>query len=293
MKKLALATYSGLPQLTESDVLVVEPLQELGIDAVATPWDDPEIDWHNFDGVIIRSTWNYHKNHDAFLDWIERLSSQDIRVWNPAEIITWNTDKIYLKQLEEAGIQIVPTEWIPKGSHERAHLSETLEKNGWDRAVLKPRVSASADGVSLISAANIEENEYKVREMNQLHDLMLQPLVEEIKNGEWSIMFINDEYSHSVLKLPDADSIYVQSELGGTWKVAEPSASLIEQAKKSINSAHEVTNVSEPFLFTRVDGVEVKGELQLMELELIEPELFFSVIPDAAIRFAKAIASKF
>ena len=289
MKRIALATYSGLPELTESDSLLVEPLKQLGIEAVAAPWDDSKVDWVNFDGVVLRSTWNYHKHHDAFLYWLGKSNSQNIRIWNSHDIVVWNTDKIYLRQLEEVGVTIVPTEWISRGDHERLHLSETLEKNRWGRAVLKPRVSASADGVSVLDAANIEENEYKVREMGQLHDLMLQPVVEEIQHGEWSIMFINDEYSHSVLKYPEVESIYVQSELGGMWKVADPSPGVIEQARKSIEAAHAVTRTTEPFLFTRVDGIEVKGELQLMELELIEPELFLSDVPEAAIRFANAL----
>lgn len=292
MKQIAFATYSGLPGLTDSDSLVATALQEHDIAAIGTPWDDPDIEWNNFDGVVIRSTWNYHKHHQAFRDWLAELKAVNLRVWNPHEIILWNSDKIYLSQLEDAGAKIVPTEWISRCSHEEVYLEEILERNDWERAVLKPRISASAHGVSVLSIENRVENEQKFLEMRRARDLMLQPVVEEIRNGEWSIMFFDDEYSHSVLKYPEVDNIYVQKELGGTWKVADPSSQLIEQARKSIDAAHEVTGVSEPFLYTRVDGVEVKGELQLMELELIEPELFFSGVPEAVIRFAEAIAKR-
>ena len=285
MKKIALATSSKFPDLTASDVLLVEPLRELGVEAVAAPWDDRSIAWENFDAVSIRSTWNYHHHADQFRDWISKLVAQKIIVQNPTDVLLWNMDKIYLQQMIDEEIPVVPTHWGEKG--ESPSLKRILESNEWERAIVKPRIGASANFVFVADLASVDEHQRQFEELLDQHNLMIQPLVEEIENGEWSIMFIHNEYSHSVLKTPE--NVFVQSELGGTWELATPSQHLIESARQALVAAQKITGQSS-FLYSRVDGVEVSGEFVLMELELIEPELFLSAAPQAARKLAEELA---
>ena len=285
MKRLALATCSELPDLTINDASLVEPLRELDIEAIAAPWDDPSIDWAGFDGILLRSTWNYHHFHDQFGDWIEQLKSQKIRLFNSHDVVLWNMDKIYLKELIALGVPAVPTYWAECGTRE--NLKQILERNNWPRAIVKPRIGASANFVMII---NVEEAEAKQAHFEKLlsqHNLMIQPLVEEIQKGEWSIMFVQNEFSHAVLKTPE--DIFVQAELGGTWELATPSPQLIESARGILVAAQRITGQNS-FLYSRVDGVEVDGQFILMELELIEPELFLSAAPQATELLAAELA---
>src|SRR5205085_12062524 len=113
----------------------------------------------------------------------------------------------------------------------------------------------------------------------------VQKFIDEIKNGEWSLLFFNKKYSHSVLKVPKSDDFRVQSEFGGEYIYNEAPERLIEQAQKIVD------NVKDELLYARVDGIFMDGQLYLMELELIEPDLFLN---DEKIwdRFAKAILER-
>lgn len=285
MKRLALATYSKLPDITESDSTLVEPLKELGIEAVPTPWDAQSIDWASFDGILLRSTWNYHHYHDRFRDWVEQLKSQDIQLFNSHDVVLWNMDKIYLEELIALEIPVVPTNWAECGTQE--NLEQILESRAWPRAIVKPRIGASANFVMIVNVEEADAVQARFEELLAQHNLMIQPLVEEIQNGEWSIMFIQNEFSHAVLKTPE--DVFVQAELGGTWELATPSPQLIESARGVLVAAQRIMGQNS-FLYSRVDGVEVDGQFILMELELIEPELFLSAAPQAAQKLAAELA---
>src|SRR5436190_22616236 len=116
MKSIALITYKELPTLTESDRLLIKPLEENGFQPHVVCWDE-KIDWKQFDSVILRSCWDYHTRVDEFLIWLNMLEQQEIPVWNPIDIVRWNYKKTYLKELEDKGITIIPTVCLEKDSH--------------------------------------------------------------------------------------------------------------------------------------------------------------------------------
>jgi glutathione synthase/RimK-type ligase-like ATP-grasp enzyme len=285
---IALAASSSFPELTPSDHSLVSPLARRGIEALATPWDDEKIDWGSFAAVILRSCWNYHKKPDRFRAWIAELQTKRISVWNPPPALLWNMDKIYLKELEENGVRIIPT-CCTSREDLSAGLKQILFEQNWERAVIKPRIGASADDVWTTTRSNAERDESRFQKALFSNDLMIQPFVREIHQGEWSFIFVDDQYSHAVLKRPADGHYFVQNNHGGSWKLAEPVDFLVHEAKFIVNRANQCLNLKEPFLYARVDGVEVDGKFLLMELELIEPELFLSDLPRAAERMAEAI----
>ncbi|HKO57839.1 MAG TPA: hypothetical protein VJ276_18370 [Thermoanaerobaculia bacterium] len=252
---IALVTWAGLPHLSDDDRL----LQQAMTGARAVVWDDPTVDWSSFDEVILRSTWDYHKRVDEFRAWVERVP----RLWNPREVVLWNLHKKYLLDYE----QIVPTALVPAGASAR----EAAEARGWTKVVVKPAVSATAWRTELVDARDAGVHDV---------DVLVQPYMEEIEDGEWSLVFFGGEYSHAVLKRPRKGDFRVQSDFGGSAALRIPDARIIEQAAKLVKP---------DWLYARVDGIERGGRFLLMELELTEPALFFGADPAAPARFLAAL----
>jgi len=250
---IALVTWRGLPEGTPDEQLVALALEARGAEARHVAWDDPGVDWTSFDAVVLRSCWDYHKRVDEFRAWLDRLPP---RVFNPVEVVRWNMDKRYLRGLP---VPVVPTEVVPRG--------EPLQR--WPRTVAKPLVSASAWRTHVVEDGEVTEE-----------DMIVQPFVEEIADGEWSLIFFRDQFSHAVLKRPQVGDFRVQQELGGSADPAMPEPAIIEQAAN-------VLRLRPGMLYARVDGVVIEGVFTLMELELIEPSLFLT--QSSAETFAEAI----
>lgn len=284
MKKVALATYNRLPNLKEDDRLVIDHLLRHGVKAEALVWDCDPQRLDEFDCCVIRSCWDYHLRPEEFLSWVRKVEARGVVLWNPADVVEWNTDKVYLRELEGRGIFIPPTVWIARGSE--ANLREILDRQGWNHAVVKPTISATAYRTWVTSREEAQSHQKNFEELLSESGVMVQRFIEEVKTrGEWSFMFFANEYSHAVLKRAKAGDFRVQDDFGGYTEQVTPSSDLIEQAKRIVDV------VGEKLLYVRVDGVDIDGELRLMELELIEPLLFLGQSDTAPKRFADAIVS--
>jgi hypothetical protein len=283
MPRIALATSAKYPDLTRDDRLLLKPLAECGIHAEPAIWDDPERDWASFDAVVIRSCWDYHLKYEAFLHWVGLLEQAKTPLWNPAALVRWNANKSYLRDLEAKGIPIVPTFWPEAGDSIR--LREKLHELGWAKAVVKPRISATAHRTHLFAADDADSVQELFHELRSGPGVMVQKFMNSIVNeGEWSLIFFGGEFSHAVLKKAKAGDFWVQSDFGGIEQAGDPPARVLRVATC-------VVHTTEPTLYARVDGVVDDGQFHLMELELIEPALFFSAHPEAALRFAEVIAT--
>jgi hypothetical protein len=285
MLRIALATSSKYPNLTQDDRLLLRPLADRGIEAEPAIWDDPARDWSSFDAVVIRSCWDYHLKYEAFLSWIGSLEGARIPVWNSAALVRWNANKSYLRDLEAKGISIVPTFWPEAG--DPVCLREKLRELDWTKAVVKPRISATAHRTHLIAAEDADAVQEVFHELQSTPGVMLQKFMNSIVNeGEWSLIFFGGQFSHPVLKKAKAGDFRVQSDFGGTDQAADPPAQVLQ-------SAIHIVRTVEPTLYARVDGVIDDGQFRLMELELIEPALSLASHPAAPSRFAEAIAAAF
>lgn len=281
-RRIAFATCQDLGKLTPDDQLAANHLvaQNIVVDAVS--WDDQQVQWQNYDAVILRSTWNYHRQLPQFLRWLDELDKSQVRLWNPTDVVRANVSKRYLIDLQNAGISIVPTVFIPE--NKTVELQSILEKQNWDHVIIKPEVSASAYQTISASLSTSSNDQQRLDEILKHSGALIQEFRSEIvETGEWSLIFFQREFSHAVLKQPSAGDFRVQEELGGIIRTAVPSDSLINQAERTLK------NVNGPLLYARVDGILVKNEFLIMELELIEPSLFMGFSTGAAERFASSI----
>ena len=133
MTRIALATCAKLPTLNEDDLLLVPALRELGVTSVPAVWDSPDVCWEEFQGVVVRSCWDYHHRLEEFRAWVARLERAGIPVWNPPAVLRWNSHKGYLRDLAARGVPIVPTRWLEQGKP--VDLPMLLEDAGWRDAV--------------------------------------------------------------------------------------------------------------------------------------------------------------
>lgn len=282
--RVALVTCGSLRELNDDDRPLLTELWTLGLEAEAAVWDDPSVDWRRYDAAVIRSAWDYHLSPAAFLAWLARLEALGTAVWNPPAVIRANLDKSYLKELEAAGVGVVPTAWVEPGA--RASLDEILAERGWDEAVVKPAVSAGAFRTSRVSRGR-PDGQAALDHVLAHSAAMIQPFLPEIATeGEWSFIFIGGEFSHAVLKTPRAGDFRVQEEHGGRTERREPPPGLLIQARDAAIAGPR------PWLYARVDGVRRGGDLLVVELELIEPFLFLSYAPGAAKSLAAAIKAR-
>jgi hypothetical protein len=284
MKPIAFATYRNLPELAAGDQLAVAALRARGLAAEAVCWDDPAADWRRFAAVIVRSCWDYTERLDEFLAWADRVAELTA-LWNPAALVHWNARKTYLRELGERGVDIVPCAWPAPG--DPASLADLIEGRGWDEVVVKPIVSASAADTWRIDRAGRADGQVILDRLRRGRGAVVQPFLPEITSaGEWSFVFFAAiGYSHAVCKRPRPGDFRVQLEHGGTIRRRQPPPALLAQARAAAGA------LPGPWLFARVDGVEIAGRLQVMEIECIEPELFLAGDAAAAGRFADAIAA--
>ncbi len=285
MKRIALATSAKLPTLNDDDRLLIPALAELGLGAVPAVWDSPDVCWEEFQGVLVRSCWDYHHRLEEFLAWVSRLERAGVPVWNTPAVLRWNSHKGYLRDLAARGVPIVPTRWLARGR--RVDLARLLRDERWSDVVVKPAVSASATDTWRTSAATAGVDQGRLEELLRAGDVMVQPFIQEVCDpGEWSIILFGGRFSHAVRKRPAAADYRVQWEFGGTAAPMAPPARLVADA-----AAVMAALPGHP-LYARVDGVERDGRLMLMELELIEPHLFLAWDAGATGRLAAALGAR-
>ncbi|HEX8600573.1 MAG TPA: hypothetical protein VF952_18920 [Chloroflexia bacterium] len=282
MHRVALVTYRDLPQLCDDDRLLLDYLNQHGVQALAVVWDASDVAWESFDCVVLRSCWDYHLRPQEFAEWVRKLAAAQVHVLNPAKTVLWNMDKAYLQALSRKGVKVVPTVWLRKG--EPADLRSILELHAWDEAVIKPSISATAFNTWRTTLADATRHDADLQQMLAGADLLVQPFIKEVaEKGEWSLVFLGGEYSHAVLKRPREGDFRVQEQYGGSARSETPPGEVVAQAGEVLARS------GKPWSYARVDGVEVDEELVLMELELIEPYLFLGEHPQAAQRFGEAI----
>ncbi len=263
------------------DDLAIEPLRALGWEVSTVSWRDKNADWNTFDVVVIRTTWDYHYAPDEFLTALEKIDASSARLENALSTVKWNLEKTYLRDLEEKGIKIVPTVWA-NGAFSAADLGNWKTELAADELIVKPTVSATArDTFRIRSFDEAVSNVFTGR------NFMVQPFMRSVvEEGEFSLFYFNGNYSHTILKRPKTDDFRVQEDHGGIISEAEPEPAMLAAAQK-INDAIEPLP-----LYSRIDLVRHNDGFALMELELIEPALYFRMSKGSAERFAKALDAR-
>lgn len=284
MKKVALVTYNRLLQLNSSDQLLIEPFRKQGYQPIIVRWDDKNVCWEDFDLVILRSCWDYHYRISQFLEWLDKLESLKVNLWNPVRIIKWNIDKKYLFELEKKGVSIVPTFLINKKNVQ--NIKSLLEIKGWEEIIIKPSVGASSYKIKRINTEKIYPDSPEITNILIHSDVIIQPFMEEIINkGEYSFIFIDKKFSHAIHKFPKKGEFRSQFEYGSKEVLYESKLQYIKETQKIL----EIIDSS--LLYARIDGLIIDHQFYLMELELIEPYLYFKFEQMSAQKFVEATCS--
>ena len=281
-RRVALATYDHAPDLAPDDRALPPQLAQLGLTVRAEVWSDAAVDWGAFDAVIVRSCWDYHLRIGEFRSWLERLEALELVVLNSPALIRWNADKRYLLDLARRGVTTIPTMVVP--SERGDDVAHVAAVEGWGRIVIKPTVSASGYETYALEAPFDATSRASVTRATSTGDVLVQPFVPEIpRDGEYSFTFIDGAFSHATIKRAASHEFRVQTEHGGSVSPTVAPASLVAQA------AHAIEVLPETPLYARVDGIARGDAFLLMELELIEPNLFLEFGAGAAELLARAI----
>jgi len=282
---VALATWEELPALSDSDRVLAAELSDLGATVTPAVWSNPSIRWAAFDAVVVRSTWDYHLRGAEFETWLDGLDALRVNVFNTTATIRWNMNKGYLRGMAGLGVQTLPTIWLERGS--TVSLADAMRERGWHRAVIKPSMSASGWNTRIVGLEETADAEHEARSLIDDRGLLVQPFADEVViEGEWSFVFIDGALQVSVLKNAKAGDFRVQSNFGGRAAPAPAPRGLAEQAAEVLRRA------APDALYARVDGINRNGTFVLMELELIEPELFMAHEPNVAAAFARALLAR-
>lgn len=274
--RIALATAEHLPELSPDDQVLFEVLRERGVDVSAAIWDEDQ-DWSKFQVVVTRSIWDYHLKYPRYRRWLDDLDKAGVAVHNSTDVQRWNADKHYMLDVEARGVAITPTVINPE------NLQQVAIAKGWDKLVVKPAVASTGYETWLIDAVDAGLNETQYDEQRKRMDVLVQEFAPGVAQGEMSFVFLGGDYSHAVLKRAAGDEFRIHVEHGGSVESFEPTTSQIDWASSVIDAIHE------PWSYARVDAVAANGGLVLMELEMLDPELFFLYNRNAAERFADLI----
>lgn len=278
--KIGILTCARLPELLESDQQLIPLFAKENITAKAAIWDDETVDWTEFDYLIFRNTWDYYQKEEVFNSWLHKIELLGIKTFNPISVIQKNKHKFYLKEIEKEGISILPSIFLEKNSTSNLH---DLIPKSWEKMVIKPAFSAGSYLTKLIDRSELASIQTEFKEYFATKDFLIQEFRPEIKElGETSFIFFDGKFSHAVNKKPVENDFRVQIQYGGKYTLIEPNADLLLQAELILSKVHE------KLLYARVDGIVIENKLHLMEIELIEPDLYFDLAEGARERFVEA-----
>ena len=284
MRRAAFLTLAEQGDFVIDDDLAHAPLARRGWQVETVPWNRPGVDWRRYDLIIIRSTWDYQNQADAFLSTLATIEASGARLENPLAIVRGNMQKTYLRDLAARSVPVVPTIW--RDGLRPGELGVLFEAAQSEAAVIKPVMSANAQGAWRLDRASVKAHAAEIEAYYADRALMVQPFEPAIvSEGEFSLLYFNGEFSHGILKVPKRGDFRVQEEHGSEIRSITPEPALLAAGNAAIAA------IGKRLLYARADLVRHDDEFRVMELELVEPALYLRMDPGAPERFADAIAS--
>jgi len=284
--KIGFLSTAEKPDMMPYDLQAKEMLKESNVDVEIIFWENyNEDNAHQlaaYDLVVMRTCWNYYKNIPEFLKFLDLLEQSGANMYNPVNLIKWNIDKKYLLELQSEGFGIIPTLFVfddEEGTFEKAVAK------GWKQIVLKPMISAGSYNTFVIDADDAErfmelKNKYFIN-----RPYLLQEFLPEIALGEVSTLHFADGYGYSVTKVPKAGDYRVQFQSGGVYHIEEVNPE-IEKISARISE-----KLGHSTLYRRLDGIWRNDRFLIMELELIEPDLYLNLSSEALNHWVENLVS--
>jgi glutathione synthase/RimK-type ligase-like ATP-grasp enzyme len=269
--------------ILEEDGLLQAALAARGLASRRVSWSRADVPWSSFGAAVLRTTWDYVDRFAEFTAWLDHVAART-RLLNPAALVRWNVDKHYLRDLQARGVHTVPTVFVERGS--TAGLGELLRAHALGEAVIKPAVSGAARHTYRVDphTAAALEPVWAAR----LHEgaMLLQPLQRHVLvHGETTVVVIDGRATHALCKRAKPGDFRVQDDHGGTVHPHVATPDELDLAERAMAACDPRP------IYGRVDMVrDDDGRVAVMELEVVEPELWLRRQPAAAERLAEAIA---
>lgn len=280
MNRIAFATWKNVPDISADDLIAAQALRARGHIVSPAVWNDPAVDWSQFEHVVVRTTWDYHHDLPGFLNWVGKLERMGIRLHNPGKVLIGNTDKTYFKNIKRQNL-VPPTLFFKKVNF--PEIFKKLDEMGWKDLVIKPSISGAAKNTIRTLSTELKMHTALLETIVSESHLMIQEFIPEVQTaGECSFLFFDGEFSHAIVKHPASKDFRVQEKHGGRLELIHPSKADIQVAKDLLDE------VEEDLLYARIDMIKTSKGWLLGELELTEPELFLRVDKASGARFAEA-----
>lgn len=231
--------------------------------------------------VIIRSTWGYQNDLENYTTFLNSLNK---KVINPKKLIIDNMDKekqykLFIK-------------------HKLPHIDTTFVKNVKDlekldikeKTVLKPCISASGQNAFLIKNKKELDKAIETYKENNINNIMIQPFIPNIKDGELAIVVIDGKIEYAIVRFP---GIFTKAQSLRYIYLEDLDENIIDIVEKIIKIKEYKNNT-----FMRIDIIKIDDIYKILEIELLDPQLYIETIPDKKERkevyqkFAKAIKKK-
>ncbi len=289
---MALAAAPQWPDLLDEGPLILAALEAAGLEGSTAVWSDPSVDWSGFDLVVANGTWDNIHHVDAYLGWVDALERSGVPVANSPATLRWNLDKRYLRQLEAAGVPVVPAAWVEQ-EQEGGGVPPPITLEG--EVVVKPSVSGGGFRTARYEAHEHERAREHVAELVRMgRTAIVQPYQEAVDTeGEVGLIFLGGAFSHAIHKGP-----MIRRGVGAVDSLIDnlvvapvaPSAAQLELGRVAVAAAEALLG---PTTYARIDTVTgAGGAPAILELELLDPRLFFAIAPDRAARFAEVIVAR-
>ncbi|MCD4549602.1 MULTISPECIES: ATP-grasp domain-containing protein [unclassified Schaalia] len=297
--KVTLVTAADMPHLYRGEEGLLDALAQRGLDPAIRVWNDPDTDWTDAGMCVVRSVTDYAKDRDSFLRWARSVP----RILNHSDILDWNTDKRYLAALADRGLPTIPTSWLDPAHKLSKHQIHTRFPAFGD-FVVKPSVSSGVRDIGRYSSIDTYQRQAAIAQtmdlLNHGRSVMVQRYLEEIDvHGEISLVFFNGLVSHAVEKRPALHPASVTDPSRHEAVVTAQSADSIawkwgEEIRQVLHGyVRSRMGRDEQFLFNRVDVVpDGKGSFHVMEVSLVDADLYLTATPQALDNFADAIAMR-
>ncbi|MEE3098013.1 MAG: hypothetical protein VX312_05105 [Bacteroidota bacterium] len=274
-----LKTNTYISNVLREDELVINALKEKNLSVVKKDWNDSIFDWETTRSILFRSTWDYFDKFELFKKWFNKTKNKCLMI-NSTETIEWNIDKHYLLDLQEHQIPIPNSEFIKRGSS--IDLLLLMQKKNWNEIVVKPTISGAAKNTYRLKEEEIIQFGPTWEKLIYKEDFIVQEFQNNvITEGEVAMIVIGGKFTHAVLKKAKEGDFRVQDDFGGSIAKYNPSEEMVKLAEKCTRILTPIPS------YARVDIIwDNLRELAVSELELIEPELWFRLNPNAAQKLA-------
>lgn len=275
-KRVAIITCNKWKNKVLEDLKLKYHLAKIHIKVDIIAWEE-KLDYSKYDALIIRSIWGFEI--ESFRKWLKEAQKQ-VKIINQYELIesTFSKENQY-KTLDKYNILHVPTHSIKSDKNIKKNIKEIWDKyySDYNKIVIKPDISESGHNTYILTKKENMKNSITYDELstifsNQNITLLIEPYIEEVKNGEISVILFNKKISHAIIRY---SGIFTENRSCTEIDINTLPNDILKITDKIINLAE-----FQGYTFLRLDFIKNDNKYLILEIELIDPVLFLNTIND-------------